>query len=389
VFRSIDRVDDSVQQPRPPGRAGRPVGRVLGIALYLNPSMLILAVLVTVVYGGFVRDKLDLSPVAGYVVGFGFVLCLLGSVLLHELGHALTARRYGIGVRGITLELLGGFTEMDRDAPNPKVDVLVSLAGPAVSLVLGVVATGLALVLPDRTLPDQLAFQLAVSNLVVAVFNVLPGLPLDGGRALRAGVWALTADRDRGTEVAGWAGRCVAAVTAAVVVSLALQGFVTVFGMVFLVLVALTLWQGAGQSIRLARMSRRFPMIDLGRLAHPVLPVPSGTPLAEAQRRGAADGRGDPALGVADASGRLVALVDRAAADAVPPDRRPWVSVDAVARNVDKLTSIPLGLTGEQVVRAVQANPGAQYLVTAGEDVVGVLHVADLAQLLEPHRGAR
>ncbi len=389
ALRSIDQVDDRAKSPRPPGRAGRAVGRVLGIPLYLNPSMLILAVLVTVVYGGFVRAELGLSPVAGYLVGFGFVACLLGSVLLHELGHALTARRYGIGVRGITLELLGGFTEMDRDAPNPKVDVLVSLAGPAVSLVLGAAATGLTLALPDRTLPDQLAFQLAVSNVIVAVFNVLPGLPLDGGRALRAGVWALTKDRHRGTEVAGWAGRAVAAITAGLVVLLAARGVLTVFGMAFMLLVALTLWQGAGQSIRLARMSRRFPMIDLGRLAHPVLPVPTGTPLAEAQRRGDADERDDPALGVADASGRLVALVDRTAAAAVPPERRPWVSVDAVSRTLDRLHSIPLGLTGEQVVRAVQANPGAQYLVTAGEDVVGVLHVADLARLLEPRRGAR
>jgi Zn-dependent protease len=396
AVRSIDHVADSANTPAPPtrptrptARPGRSLGRVLGIPLHLHPSMLILAVLVTVVYGGFVRDTLDLSPPAGYLVGFGFVVCLLGSVLLHELGHALTARRYGIGVRGITLELLGGFTEMDRDAPNPKVDALVSLAGPAVSLVLGGVATGLTLLLPDRTLPDQLAFQIAVSNIIVAIFNVLPGLPLDGGRALRAGVWAATKNRDRGTEVAGWAGRGIAALTAAVVVLLAVRGVITLFGAAFMVMVAFTLWQGAGQAIRLARISRRYPMIDLGRLARPLLPVPTGTPLAEAQRQGAADARDDPALAVADASGRLVALVDRTAAAAVPPERRPWVSVDAVSRTLEGVPSIPLGFTGEQVVRAVQANPGAQYLVTAGEDVVGVLHVADLAQLLEPRRGAR
>jgi hypothetical protein len=129
--------------------------------------------------------------------------------------------------------------------------------------------------------------------------------------------------------------------------------------------------------------------VDLHRLARPVLSVPSGTPLAEAQRRGTADERADPALAVADSSGRLVALVDRAAAAAVPAERRPWVAVDAVSRGVDRLPALPVGLTGEQVVRAVQANPGAQYLVTAGEDVVGVLHVADLAQVLEPGRGAR
>src|SRR3954468_1955665 len=104
-------MDDSARRPR----AGRMVGRVLGIPIYLNASMVLLAALVTFVYGGYARAQLGLPAPAAYAVGFGFVVCLLGSVLLHELGHALTARRFGIGIRGITLELLGGWTEMDRD----------------------------------------------------------------------------------------------------------------------------------------------------------------------------------------------------------------------------------------------------------------------------------
>ncbi|MEH1125173.1 site-2 protease family protein [Micromonospora sp. CPCC 206061] len=362
------------------------LGRVFGVPLYLNASMLLLALLVTVLYGEFVRDRLELSQLAGYAVGFGFVVCLLGSVLLHELGHALTARRYGIGVRGITLELLGGYTEMDRDAPSPKVDLLVSLAGPAVSLVLGVGAAFATAALPERTLPHQLAFQLAISNIVVAVFNSLPGLPLDGGRALRAGVWAVSRDRHLGTEVAGWVGRAVAIGTALAVALLTATGLLSPFGLAFMLLVAFTLWQGAGQSIRAARISRRFPLIDLARLARPVFSVPTGTPLAEAQRRGNDAGRPDASLGVSDSAGRLVALVDRAAAAAVPMERRPWVAVDSVSRGIDGIYAMPIDLSGEQVIKTVQAHPGAQYLVTSGEDVVGVLHVADLAQLLEPKR---
>ncbi len=380
---------DREQQPRRTPRTGRVVGRVLGIPLYLNASMLVLAVLVTVVYGGWVRGQLGLPAPVGYAIGFGFVVCLLGSVLLHELGHALTARRYGIGVRGITLELLGGYTEMDRDAPSPRVDALVSLAGPAVSLVLGGLAAVAAYALDDRTVAGQIAFQLAASNILVAIFNVLPGLPLDGGRALRAGIWALIGDRHRATVVAGWAGRVIALATGVTVFTLYRLNLVTLFGFVFILLVVFTLWQGAGQSIRLARMSSRFPLVDLGALARPVLSVPSGTPLSEAQRRGAEDARPDPALGVEDSSGRLVALVDGHAAAKVPAERRPWVAVDTVARGVGGLTALRLGLTGEQVVRTVQAHPGAQYLVVSGEDVVGVLNVADLAAILEPNRGPR
>jgi Zn-dependent protease len=365
------------------------VGRVLGIPLYLNASMLVLAVLVTVVYGGYVQGQLDLPGPVSYAIGFGFVVCLLGSVLLHELGHALTARRFGIGVRGITLELLGGYTEMDRDAPSPRVDALVSLAGPAVSLVLGALACLAAVLLPDRTVPDQIAFQLAASNILVAIFNVLPGLPLDGGRALRAGVWAIIKDRNRATVVAGWAGRGIALMTGVLIFTLYRLNLVTLFGLVFIMLVVFTLWQGAGQSIRLARMTSRFPLVDLRALTKPVFAVPSGTPLAEAQRQSAQDDRTGAALAVSDSSGKLVALVDAHAAAQVPAERRPWVSVDTVARGVDALPALKAELTGEQVVKAVQAYPGAKYLVVSGEDVIGVLDVADLAAVLEPSRGPR
>jgi Zn-dependent protease len=377
------------QTSRPPRRPGLTVGRVFGVPLHLDRSMVLLTLVVTVLYAEIVRSQLAVSQLGGYLIGFGFVVSLLGSVLLHELGHALTARRYGIGVRGITLELLGGYTEMDRDAPSPRVDLLVSLAGPAVSAVLGAAAVAATLALPDGTVVNQLAFQVAASNVIVALFNILPGLPLDGGRALRAAVWALTRDRHRGTEVAGWVGRVVAAGTALLVVLFALRRDLAPSALpmvALMLLVAVTLWRGAGQSIRVARVSRRFPLIDLSRLARPVLGVPSGTPLAEAQRRRDTGPQPGAALAVTDAAGRPVALVDPAAAAAVPPERRPWLAVDAVSRSLAGLPVLPVGLDGERVMETVQTHPGAQYVVTSGEDVVGVLHIADLAQLLEPKR---
>ncbi|SCE81338.1 Zn-dependent protease (includes SpoIVFB) [Micromonospora matsumotoense] len=385
--RSIVAVESRPRAPRRPRRrTGLTVGRVFGVPLHLNLSMLLLTLLVTVTYAEFARERLGLSPLGGYLIGLGFVVSLLGSVLLHELGHALTARRYGIGVRGITLELLGGYTEMDRDAPNPRVELLVALAGPAVSALLGGIAVAATLAIPDHTLAHQLALQLALSNVIVAVFNMLPGLPLDGGRALRAVLWRLTRDRHRATEVAGWVGRAVAVGTAGLVVLLTVQRVLVPLALPLMLLVAVTLWRGAGQSIRYARISRRVPLVDLGRLARPVFAVPTGTPLAEAQRRHAAQGPPGSAVLVVDGAGRPVALVDPAAADAVPVDRRPWLGVDAVARPLAALPTLPLGLDGERLMAAVQAHPGARYVVTAGEDVVGVLHIADLAQVLEPTR---
>ena len=205
----------------------------------------------------------QLSPIGGYSLALGFVLALLLSVLLHELGHAVVARRFGIGVRAITLELLGGYTEMESDSPNAKADLLVSITGPLVSLVIGLAALGLEFLLPERTILNQLAFQLAWSNLIVAVFNALPGLPLDGGRALRAAVWAFTGNRHTGTTAAGWIGRVVAVATALGGFLLTFYGGLSLFSLVFTLLVGWTLWQGATAAIQQGRLAVRLPQVNL------------------------------------------------------------------------------------------------------------------------------
>ena len=381
---------DATPAPPPPPAAppaARPggfrLGRVLGVPIYLRASWLLLAVIVVALYGPVAARMLpQLSPAGAYALAVGFVLCLLLSVLLHELGHALVARRYGIGVRAITLELLGGYTEMDSDSPSARADLWVSVIGPIVSGVLGVASLALWSALPDRTILDQLAFQLAWSNLIVAVFNALPGLPLDGGRALRALVWWVTGDRHAGSRVAGWIGRGVAVLTLVVALYLTYAQGLSLFSLIFMALVAVTLWQGASASIAHGRLGARLPSVNLRQMAHPVFSVTAGTPLSEASRRVAESSRPDAVLAVADASGRLVALVHEQAAAAVPPERRPWVPVESVARALDPRRSLPADLTGEDVVRAVQANPAPTYLVVSGENVVGVLRTADLARLL-------
>lgn len=379
--------------PRPARRGGIPLGRVAGVPVVLAASWLVLAVLVTVVYGGYVAVRRpELPPSVAYLIGFGLVLCLLVSVLLHELGHAVTARRLGIGVRGITLELLGGYTEMDRESPTPRVEAAVSLVGPAVSFVLGLLALGVVAVLPGDSVLREIAGQLAFSNLIVAVFNVLPGMPLDGGRALRAGIWAVTHDRYLGDRVAGWTGRVVAAGTVIAAVALYTGRILSWIGVVFAVVVALTLWTGATQSIRLGRLGERLPQLTAGGLARPLFGVPTGTPLAEATRRAeqgtTPDGR-PPVLAMINSAGHLLGVVDDTAAAAVPPQRRAWVSVDAVCRAVDRTRVLPAELRGMQMLAAVQANPASEYIVTMGEDVVGVLRVADLMRVLDPRESPR
>ena len=244
------------QQDRPPRERGQgiPLGRLAGVPIYLAPSWLLLAVLITLTYGQYLASRQpELPRGEGLAISFGFVVCLLVSVLLHELGHAVTSRRSGIGVRGIRLEMLGGYTEMEREAPRPGIELYVSLSGPVVSLVVGLLAAAAALVLPYGSIAATFAVQLALSNIVVAVFNALPGLPLDGGRALQALVWKVSGDANIGRRVAGWVGRVLALGTAAAALALFQAGVIALYGMVFTLLVAVTMWVGAGQAIRHAR----------------------------------------------------------------------------------------------------------------------------------------
>lgn len=362
------------------------LGRVAGFPVYLSPAWLVLAALVTVAYRRQAAGHLPVA--AGYALGAAFVLCLLVSVLLHELGHAFVCRRYGIGVRAITLEMLGGYTEMDRDAPRPRVELAVSLAGPAVSLALGGLVAALSALLPAHTIGRELAIQVTASNLIVAVFNALPGLPLDGGRALQALIWALGRDPHRGNRIAGWAGWVLAAACTGAALAGYLRGGISLIGATLVVVVAAMIGSGAGQAIRLGRLGARLPLLDATRLARPIFCVPAGISLAEARRRATQAGAVGAALAVADGVGSPLALVDEPAAAAVPAAQREEVPVDWLARGLDPGRTIPAELRGVDVLRAVQGDPAGEYLVTSGEDVVGVLRAVDVARLLRARGSA-
>ncbi|MBN1171716.1 MAG: site-2 protease family protein [Micromonosporaceae bacterium] len=364
--------------------AGVPLGGLFGVPLRLSPTWLPLAALVTYGYGQLIlTDWQGLPAAVAYVVGFAFALCLVGSVLLHEVGHALASRRFGIGVRGITIEAMGGYTEMAGEARSPGVEVAVSLAGPAVSLGTSLACALAAGVFPALSLGERVAWELAIANLVVAVFNALPGLPLDGGRALQALVWSITGDRLRGQRVAGWAGRIIAGSSLAAALILYGAGVISLIGMIVTALVAVTVWTGAGQAITMVALADRFGGVEVARLMRPLVVVEPGTPLAEALWVAGSAGVTAPVIGVAREDGEILGLISEAAAAAVPAERLPWITVDSLVRHLGPGQVVDLGLRGLDLLEAVGADPTADYLVVEGEDVIGVLRGADLSTLLE------
>jgi Zn-dependent protease len=378
-----------VRDPR-----GFRIGAVSGIPVFVSGWWLVLAAWVIVWYGGVVAEQLPEVPSGvAYLVAAVFAVLLFGSVFLHELGHAVTARRLGIGVRSMSLWLLGGSTEMERESPSPGKEFAIAVAGPAVNLVLGLVAVVAVVLLPDHTITEQLAVQLAFSNLIVGVFNLLPGLPMDGGRLLRAGVWKVTGDPFTGLTVAGWGGRVVAICVAGYVVVSLQQGRVAFgLGILLMLSAALFLWTGASQAIRSGRLAGRFRLLDTAALARPALLVEGDLPLAEALRRAAEAGR--TTLVVVDGDLRPVGVVSAEAVAAVPAERRPWVPVSSVARTLHAGLVLPADLRGEDVIRAVQSSPATEYVVVDGDPgsggrIVGVLPAATIADTLEPRKSTR
>lgn len=178
------------------------IGSLFGIPLFLDPSWFFILAFVTII------NAQNLDPTFGsswaWSGGFVMALLLFGSVVLHELGHSLAARSQGIKVNSITLFLFGGVASIDRESKTPGEAFQVAIAGPAVSVTLFGLFYALSQALPPSSLGENIVSDLARINLVLALFNLIPGLPLDGGQVLKAAVWKLTGNRFQGVR---WAAR--------------------------------------------------------------------------------------------------------------------------------------------------------------------------------------
>ncbi len=184
-------------------QSGWRVGSILGIPLFIDRSWFLILVLITLANGLNPAWQMQWGELA-WVMGFAMALLLFGSVLLHELGHSIAAKLQGIGVNSITLFLFGGIASIDRESKTPGGALKVAVAGPLVSFGLFLIISALVqnLSLPQ---PATLVLQnVAYINLVLTLFNLIPGLPLDGGQVLKALVWKVTNSRIQGIR---WAAR--------------------------------------------------------------------------------------------------------------------------------------------------------------------------------------
>ncbi|MFI2242028.1 site-2 protease family protein [Streptomyces chrestomyceticus] len=364
------------------------MGRPFGVPVYVAPSWFVVAALITWVFGGQLERILPELGSARYLVSLFFAVAFYASVLVHELAHTVAALRFKLPVRRIQLQFFGGVSEIEKESETPGREFVLAFVGPLLSLVLaGVFYVGMKVVEPG-TVPGVLLAGLMISNLIVAVFNLLPGLPLDGGRMLRAVVWKITGKPMTGTVAAAWVGRALAV---SVLIGLPLLthtgalgnaptdlgGADSITDALLAAILAAIIWTGAGNSLRMARLRERLPDLQARALTRRAVPVEADTPLSEALRR--ANDAGARALVVVDRVGRPTAVVRETAIVGVPEHRRPWVTVSGLAQDLKEGMRVSAELAGEDLLDYLRATPATEYLVVeeTGE-IYGVLSTADV-----------
>lgn len=361
---------------RPPGTFR--IGTIAGIDVLVTGTWFLIAAMISFAVAPRIEQ---VQPGLGfwkYVAGLVFAIVLYLSVLLHEVSHALVAKRLGYGVRSITLHFLGGMTEMDGASRKPRHEFLIAVVGPLTSIGVGLVGVGLWFVTPPGVV--RVAVEgLAGANLVIGVLNLVPGLPLDGGRVLKAAVWGASGNPHRATIVAGWGGRlaALALLTWPLVQERVIGVETTLFDLVLVFVLGLFLWTGATAAMAHARLRQRLPALVARPLARRTLAVPADLPLAEAVRRAREAQAGS--IVTTSASGAPMGIVNESAVQATPEERRPWVPVSSVARTLEEGLTLPATMSGEELILAISRRPAEEYLLVEDDGgIYGVLATADV-----------
>ncbi|XTZ18678.1 site-2 protease family protein [Micromonospora echinospora] len=366
-------------------RASFRLGRVAGVPVGVNWSVLVIFALIAWALAArqFPRAYPG-EPVWAYVLaGLAAAVVFFVGLLAHEVAHAVVAKRNGLGVEGITLWLFGGVSELKGDAPNPGAELRIAGIGPLVSLVIGVLFGGVAVALAlagARGLPVGALSWLAGINLLLAIFNVLPAAPLDGGRLLRAVVWKATGDRTRASVVAARAGW----VLGVLLIGLGLWQFLVGAGIggLWLVLIGWFLIGAATMEERQARLGSALHGV---RVADVMTPQP--------QTASAAMTVGDfvdhylfayrhSALPLTE-DGRPIGLVTLDRVRHVPADRRAGTTLAEVACRADELVlAQPEEQLTDLLPRLSACADGRALVVTDGR-LVGIVSPSDISRAVQ------
>lgn len=303
------------------------IGTLGGIPVYLGRSWPIIAIVIVVLWGPTLVST-SRTTVTAYLLAFAYAVLLLLSVLLHEAAHALAARWRGQRVDRVVADMWGGHTVYDATRSTPGTVFLVAIVGPLTNLLIGGLGW-LVLPLVHGDTATLLVSGVAWVNVLVGVFNLVPGLPLDGGQIVSALIWRLTGRRSTGIVAAGWLGRAVAlGVLVVQAVIPVLQGVASDFGVLIWVLISLFLWKGASDAIRSGPVldATAGPVLDV---LEPVVVAAVDESLESAVQR-ALGAPGPVIVVVVDEHGGPLGTLNAPAAQEVPTSERGRTPVSAV-----------------------------------------------------------
>ncbi|WP_245953578.1 site-2 protease family protein [Arthrobacter silvisoli] len=367
------------------------LGRIAGIPVYLAYSWFAIAIFIVISNGPMLAATSDLG-LAAYLVAFAYAVLLAVSVLVHELAHAFSARLFGWPTDRIVLNLWGGHTQFESFTASPGRSVIVALAGPAANFVLAGAAWPLVEAHVFSGVAETLLNSAMWVNFLIGIFNVLPGLPLDGGRLVESLVWKATGSQEKGTIAAGWTGRgIVVALLALFIVVPWLRGERLDFARtVIAVLVCGFLWLGASAAINQAAMRSRLRFVNAGALAEPAVGVPDTASVADALRLSP---EGRPAVVVQDTGGRPRAWVVPSSALAVPPAQQSTTPVTAVAAALAPGAYVPRTAGGQELIQYLARLDGGEYAVVDDSGAVtGLLRQQAVVSAItgkDPRRSGR
>ncbi|MGL4176149.1 MAG: site-2 protease family protein [Dermatophilaceae bacterium] len=355
--------------PPPPAGALR-LGSVTGVPVYLDRTWLLLGAFIA--WSGWTTGR-SLGTGTALAYAAWLVVSILLAVLVHEAAHAVSARLLGFRVHQIVATLWGGHTAYDGTGTTPGRHAAVALSGPAANAVLAAAGYAATEVLPFPA--SEFAWSFFVMNALLAVFNLLPGLPLDGGAAVQALVWAVSGRRDLGLVVAGWVGRVVAVgVVLLFAVRPVVRGDPDLLPLVLSLVMAWILWSGATAAIRRAPLERLVATIRVADLLEPAALVAPSTPVGKVAASEAVvlspDERGRPALLLPRGGDGGVDL------RTVPPATP--VSSLLVRLPEESLVELAPGADSEQVLRAMAAGPRGLVVVLDQGALRGVVTAARL-----------
>lgn len=359
---------------------GFSVGRVLGARVIIQPATLvmlvILAFLLSPTGAGLTR--------ASFTIGLILALALIASVFLHEVAHAMAARLFKREVHEIVLTLWGGHTSFDSRNLTPVVNGVVSIAGPAANVVIAGIVAIVTQVAQPTGLTHSVMWWIVWANLLLAAFNALPGIPMDGGRVLEAIVWGVTKDRNRGLVVAAWAGRVVAVGVLVASIGLPyLRGSTpSMYTVVWGFVIFSVLWPAASAALKAGTALARVERVGAASVMVPAVSLEYTATVEQAQE-------------LAERHGALEVIV--LAADGVPAGHFPVTMIDAVpaverSRTYLQSVTMPIprgalmesSLMGTEFVHYLQEWWGKTDVWAVVDDgrVVGAIRAADALNAL-------